>query len=55
VIKLSKPAISKLLINSSLRSVENYIKDSEGWIENPRTNKIFYDAYTHVMEKFNIC
>ena len=49
-----KPAIiSKLLGNVSLRSVAYYIKDAEGWINDPKGNRAFVEQYNRVMEKFN--
>jgi hypothetical protein len=45
--------IAGLLHKVSIRSVSNYIKHAEDWINNPKANKSFYEAYIIVTEKFN--
>lgn len=52
-INLPPPVIAKLLGNVSLRSINYYIKDAEGWISQPKMNKPFIEAYNKVCEKFN--
>lgn len=52
-IKLSPVIIAKFLGNISRRSVNYYIKDAEGWVNNPRMNKPFFEAYKIIAEKFN--
>lgn len=50
-LKLCSAAIANLL-GFAERSITNYIKDAEGWIESPRSNKEFFEAYSQVIEKF---
>lgn len=52
-IKLSVSSISKLL-NVSDRTVNYYIKEAECWINAPKTNKVFVEAYNRVIENFKI-
>lgn len=52
-INLPHKTIAKLLGNVSLRSVAYYIKDTETWINDPRGNRIFVEAYNKVCDKFN--
>jgi hypothetical protein len=47
------PSISKLL-NVSARSVNYYIGEAEGWINQPKSNKTFTDSYNQVVEKLKI-
>jgi hypothetical protein len=53
-IKISQSVIQKLLKGVSIRSVNYYIKNAEDWIAEPRNNKVFYEGYSKVIEKFNI-
>jgi hypothetical protein len=50
--KLKIPSVSNLL-GISDRTVRYYIKDAEDWINNPKSNKGFVEAYNRVIEKFN--
>lgn len=52
-LKLKVPSISNLL-GLSDRTVNYYIKDSESWINSPKTNKVFIEAYERVIENFKI-
>lgn len=52
-INLKQPVIAKLLGNVSLRSIDYYIKEAEDWINNPKMNKGFFEAYQKVYERFN--
>jgi hypothetical protein len=47
------PSISKLL-NLSDRSINYYIGEAEVWINAPKSNKTFTDAYNQVIENLNI-
>ena len=53
-LKLPIESIAKLLGGVSIRSVSYYIKDAESWIEQPKSNKPFVDAYNKVCENFKI-
>lgn len=52
-LKLRVPSISNLL-GLSDRTVNYYIKDAENWINSPRTNKVFVEAYDKVVENFKM-
>jgi len=53
-LKLPIETIIKLLGNVSARSVNYYIKDVETWIEEPRMNRPFIDAYNKILKNFKI-
>lgn len=46
-------SISKLLEVSD-RNINYYIKDAEEWINQPKSNKSFMDAYNQVVENLKI-
>jgi len=50
-LKLKVPSIANLL-GLSHRTVNYYIKDAECWLDAPKTNKVFADAYNRVIENF---
>jgi predicted Zn-ribbon and HTH transcriptional regulator len=49
--KLSVPSIANLL-GVSDRRVNYYIKDAETWINSPKSNRLFTEAYNLVIETF---
>lgn len=50
---LSVPSISKLL-NMSDRQINYYICDAETWINSPRSNRVFTEAYTKVTDTLKV-
>jgi hypothetical protein len=50
-LKLSVQSIAHLL-NLSDRTVNLYIKDAEDWINAPKSNRTFIEAYNRVIENF---
>jgi hypothetical protein len=46
-------SISKLL-GPSDRNINYYIKEAEGWINAPHTNRVFSEAYNQVVEAIKI-
>jgi hypothetical protein len=50
---LPVPSISKLL-NLSDRMINYYICDAENWINSPKTNKVFVEAYNKVIENLKL-
>jgi hypothetical protein len=52
-LRLKVPSVAKLL-NLSDRTVNYYIKDATDWIDQPKSNKMFMEAYNRVIENFKI-
>jgi hypothetical protein len=52
-INFKQPVIAKLLGNVSLRSVGYYINQMQGWLDDPRGNKVLIETYNKVFDKFN--
>ena len=50
---LTVPSIANLL-GVSDRTVNYYIDDAAGWINQPKSNKAFFDSYSIVIENFKI-